>query len=165
MNKLHRYNQALQFEDKRHEALMGLWWTGVLLKKQANAFFKKTIASEAQFNVLMALRYSPERLTQNQLSERLLVDKSNITGLVDRMEKAKLLRRIAVPGDRRCYHLELTKGGNQILDQIEQPYLDLVHRLMSIFSDDEVAQITSLAERLQDKIIGDNNEKPRRPKR
>jgi DNA-binding MarR family transcriptional regulator len=153
MKKQHRHNQTLRFDDKEHEALMGLWWTGLLLKKRANTFFKKALSSEAQFNVMMVLRYSEEPLTQNQLSEKLLVDKSNITGLVDRMAKAGLIHRIPVPHDRRCYHVELTAAGRDMLDQIEQPYRQHVHQLMAIFSLEEITQIIGFTERLQDEMM------------
>ena len=110
------FNRDLEFDDLNHEALMGVWWTGVLLKKQARRFFRDTLASEAQFNIMLLLKYAEVPLTQNELSSRLLVDKSNVTGLVNRMAAAGLLRRVQVPDDRRAYHLKLTPAGLKLLN-------------------------------------------------
>jgi DNA-binding MarR family transcriptional regulator len=153
MEKKFCHNERVRFEDLDHEALMGIWWTGILLRKQAKHFFSNFLSSEAQFNIMMALKYSEKPLTQNELGEQLLVDKSNITGLLDRMEKAGLLRRKNVPDDRRCYHIELTNAGRKILDKVEQPYRNHVKKLMAIFSKDEIGDITRYMTRLQNSVV------------
>jgi len=38
------FNRNLEFDDLNHEALMGICWIGVLLKKQARRFFRDTLA-------------------------------------------------------------------------------------------------------------------------
>lgn len=157
MNKNCCYTQLVKFDDKKHEALMGVWWTGIMLKKQAKHFFSNYLSSEVQFNIMMVLKYAEEPLTQNEIGEQLLVDKSNITGLLDRMEKAGLLRRVDVPGDRRCHHVELTAAGLEIIDRVEQPYRDYVKTLMGIFKDEEIAAITDYMERLQRAVAAGNN--------
>lgn len=128
---------------------MGVWWTGIMLKKQAKHFFSNYLSSEVQFNIMMILKYAEQPMTQNEIGERLLVDKSNITGLLDRMEKSGLIRRIDVPGDRRCHHVELTGAGLEIIAAVEQPYRSLVKKLMSEFSSEEIACLTQYMERLQ----------------
>jgi DNA-binding MarR family transcriptional regulator len=153
------HNELVDFADKDHEALMGVWWTGILLKKRANRFFSEFLSSEVQFNIMMVLKHSEKALTQNELSEQLLVDKSNITGLLDRMESAGLLKRMKVAGDRRCYHIELTKSGLKILEKVEQPYREHVKKLMSIFSEKEIANISRYMARLQSAITNEESEK------
>lgn len=151
-----RHNQRVTFIDKSHEAVAGIWWTGNLLKKYGNAFFSDRLSSEAQFNIMMLLKNAEKPLTQNDLSERLLVDKSNITGLIDRMEKAGLVKRIAVKEDRRCYHLKLTPTGEDVYQCVERPYYDKIHKLMSIFSETEVNHIIDFMDRLQEAIFADD---------
>ena len=143
------FNRDLEFDDLNHEALMGVWWTGVLLKKQARRFFRDTLASEAQFNIMLLLKYAETPLTQNELSSRLLVDKSNVTGLVNRMAAAGLLRRVQVPDDRRAYHLKLTSAGLKLLNQVEQPYREEIAAIMQVFSCGEMRTLKRLMRRLQ----------------
>ena len=44
--------------------------------------------------------------------------RSNVTGLVDRLEKRGLLARHDVAADRRAYRVVLTESGEQVLREI-----------------------------------------------
>jgi DNA-binding MarR family transcriptional regulator len=48
--------------------------------------------------------------------------RSNITGLVDRLEARRLLQRKSVPGDRRAYRVLLTARGQALLDEVLPHY-------------------------------------------
>ena len=66
--------------------------------------------SPAQCHVLHLIE--PERpLPMGQLAETLACDKSNVTGLVDRLESRGLVRRRPSVGDRRVKVLVLTATG------------------------------------------------------
>jgi len=39
------FNKVNHFDDTLHEALMSVWWSGILLKRQARLFFRDRIAS------------------------------------------------------------------------------------------------------------------------
>ena len=61
------------------------------------------------FDALAQLRMAPaQRLTMGQLATALLFSKSGLTRLIDRMEEAGLVQRLARPGDRRSLHIALT---------------------------------------------------------
>ena len=141
MKKERIFNQINQFDDRKHETVMGVWWSGLLLKQIARQFFRPTALSEIQFNVLMTLKYAEKKLSQQALSDRLLVDKSNLTGVIDTLEDLKYVERCAVSGDRRRYHLKLTKLGLNVLNTLEPSYRELLERLTSEFSDEEMEQI------------------------
>jgi DNA-binding MarR family transcriptional regulator len=145
----------MEFEDKAHEALVSTWWTGTLLKKAFRRFFRKAVGSEAQFNVLMVLQAAEEAgedLNQNDLSNRLMIDKSNVTGLIDRMEDQDLVRRNTVPGDRRSYHITLTPQGRELVQQVQGPYIEKVHQAMSEFTADEQEELTRLTSKLRERL-------------
>ncbi len=146
------YNEVLKFEDRGHEALMGVWWTGLLLKKQARKFFQEYLSSEVQFNVMILLKYADGPLSQRELAERLLVDKSNLTGVCGRMEAAGLLIRRTVADDQRSYALELTPAGLDILDHVEGPYREMIGDLMRIFSREELDTLVDFMTRMQRRI-------------
>jgi len=141
------------FENISHEALINVWWTGILLKKKARRFFQSVLNSDAQFNIMMILKYSDSPLTQNDLSRKLLVDKSNITGLIDRMEKMGLLRRNTVAGDRRRYHITLTPKGTKLINELEIAYEENVAKIMSKFSKDECTSLIKLTEKLRQSLL------------
>src|SRR5688500_12832287 len=77
--------------------------------------------SPAQCHVLHLIE--PERpLPMGQLAETLACDKSNVTGLVDRLESRGLLRRRPSTGDRRVKVLVLPPPG-------ARPRALLLHRM------------------------------------
>ena len=139
----------LEFTGKPHEALMNVWWTGTLLKRTARQFFRDTPFAEAEFNLLMVLKRGGTPLSQNDLSRRLLVDKSNVTGLIDRLEKAGLIRRNPVPGDRRRYHISLTAAGRRGIDAVDPVYHEMVRQVMSGLSEREHQTLIRLTRKLR----------------
>jgi DNA-binding MarR family transcriptional regulator len=50
-----------------------------------------------------------------QLARILELEKSSVTGLVDRAERRDLVRRVAVPGNRRAVHVVLTEHGQELV--------------------------------------------------
>lgn len=143
----------MKFDNLAHEALINVWWTGIFLKKEAKRFFRHELNSDAQFNILMILKYADEPLTQNDLSRRLLVDKSNITGLVDRMEKMALIRRNTVTGDRRRYHITLTQKGRCLLDDLERDYERKVAEIMHGLTEIECRQLIRLTSKIRQALV------------
>jgi DNA-binding MarR family transcriptional regulator len=121
----------MEFTDRAHEALVSVWWTGNLLRRAARRLFRSMGSSEAHFNTLILLRELPGPLTQNDLSRKLLVDKANVTGLVDQLERAGMLTRSRVPGDRRSYHVGLTARGRRHVDRLERAYRRAVGQAMT----------------------------------
>ena len=64
------------------------------------------------YDVLLALKQaSNQRLRLSELAEVLLVNRTNVTRLVDRLEKANLIQREACPNDRRGAFAVLTEAG------------------------------------------------------
>jgi len=139
----------ISFEDPAHEALMNVLWTGTLLKRAARTFFKDAPLTEAEFNLLMVLRHGDRAFSQNDLSERLLVDKSNVTALIDRLQRADLIRRNAVAGDRRRYHITLTDAGRRLVDAIDPVYYGMVNEVMSGFSEREYRTLIRLMRKVR----------------
>jgi DNA-binding MarR family transcriptional regulator len=58
--------------------------------------------------------------TMAQLARLLDLDKSSITGLVDRAETRGLVERVAVPEDGRAYRVILTKEGRRLASVLEK---------------------------------------------
>ncbi len=70
------------------------------------------IVSLTWYDVLVALANAPQqRLRLNELAERVVLSRSGLTRLLDRIEKAGLIRREPAPGDRRGTFAVLTREG------------------------------------------------------
>jgi len=73
-------------------------------------------------------------MSQRELGDFLVVDRSNVTGLLDRMEKAGWVRRADDPADRRVYRVTLTPPGRKLWAKVTPRYravLEQVTRGMS----------------------------------
>jgi DNA-binding MarR family transcriptional regulator len=74
--------------------------------------------SMAEFELLVRTANSPEgRLRMVDLASLLLVSKSGVTKLVDRVEQAGLVRRESSAEDRRLTFAVITDAGRQALDR------------------------------------------------
>ena len=102
------------------------------------------------FDVLAQLRSAPaQRLTMTQLASAILFSKSGLTRLIDRMEAAGLVQRLARPGDRRSLHIALTDAGEEKYRQALPIHLDHVQRHFAAYIEDgEAAAVESALERV-----------------
>ena len=125
----------------------------MMLKKVSRRFFRDNYSSEAHFNLLATLRKSEEPLTQNDLSQKLLVDKSNITGLLDKLEAVGQIKRNKVPGDRRSYHVTLTKAGTEFVEGLDALYSEMVEQVMSVFTNQQCDELIELTRKLRISLI------------
>lgn len=66
------------------------------------------------------LRQLDEPLPMVGAADRLHCDPSNITGIVDRLERRGLVVRRTATRDRRVKQLELTDEGRRLKDRVEQ---------------------------------------------
>ena len=99
----------------RYDALLQLFRTADTLWNASRVFFARWDLSPSQFNVLNLLYEQPNGLTQSELSRQLLMHRSNVTGLIDRLEKRRLAVRRDTPGDRRAYRVMLTASGQRLV--------------------------------------------------
>ena len=149
MNAIELYREFPETETREQQALMGVWHVGQLLKIQARRFFREYLSSEMQFNIMLLLKHADHPMNQQELSEKLLVDKSNLTGVAGRMEAAGLLIRRVDPLDSRAYQLELTSRGRKILEHVEMPDRAEVKKVMADFSPAELSMLIRFMERMR----------------
>jgi DNA-binding MarR family transcriptional regulator len=88
-------------------------------------------------------------IAQNELSRLLLVTTSNMTRMIDKIEKDGFAGRLSQKGDRRINLIKITKEGADLLDAIWPHYKKKVDDLIgSTFSKSEKQKINGLLERL-----------------
>ncbi|MEU0333327.1 MarR family transcriptional regulator [Streptomyces sp. NPDC006193] len=75
--------------------------------------------SRGEFDVLATLRRSgePYTLSPRQLSDTLMLTTGGMTGRLDKLERAGLLRRSPDPHDRRGLQVTLTDEGLRLIDE------------------------------------------------
>jgi DNA-binding MarR family transcriptional regulator len=81
------------------------------------------------YDVLVALKQAPnQQLRLSELAETLLVNRTNVTRLVDRLEKAGLIQRKACKDDRRGAFAVLTKAGVAMQKKMWEVYAQSIAR-------------------------------------
>ncbi len=132
----------------RYPALLQLLRTAETLWNASRIFFDRWNLSPSQFNVLNLLHLNPDGCTQIELSRLLIMHRSNITGLVDRLEKRNLLQRKNNPTDRRAYKVMLTSAGKKLIEKILPDYYQAAENVWDNFPQTRTKQLVGDLQKL-----------------
>ena len=104
----------------------------------------------SSYEVLLFLSDAPDgRMRMSELADSVLLSRSGLTRLVDRLERAGLLERVQCNEDARGYFAQITPEGREAFDAARRTHLDGVRRLfLSRFSREELRELGGLWERL-----------------
>jgi len=108
------------------------------------------------YDVLLQLAESEgRRLRMTELADRVLLSRSGLTRLVDRLVREGLVERQACPNDARGMHAVLTEHGLETLRAAAPTHLrGVVEHVTSRLSATEVDQFTELLGKLIDRGAG-----------
>jgi DNA-binding MarR family transcriptional regulator len=97
------------------------------------------------YEVLINLQAAPERRRRMaELAEGVLLSRSGMTRLVDRLERDGLIERDACTEDGRGMFAVLTDKGDELLSRARRTHLDGVReRFLQHFAPDELEQLAS----------------------
>src|SRR5215510_4079712 len=100
--------------------------------------------SLAQFDVLVQLG-AAEGITQQELADKLLVTKGNVTQLLDRMTSCGLLTRRQ---DGRANRLYLTAKGLRLFTEVIPAHEQEIARIFTALTPDELVTLATLLRKL-----------------
>jgi len=86
-----------------------------------------------QFDVMAALERKPNGMTMTELSRFLMVSNGNVTGIIDRLVKDKLVTRQPTAQDRRALIVRLTPRGLKDFTAMAKAHRGWVDALLSDF--------------------------------
>ena len=98
--------------------------------------------------MLNLLAGQPDGHSQIELGRLLLTHRSNVTGLVDRLERRGLVRRRDAASDRRAYRVGLTADGRKLLGQILPEYYQAADGVWAGFPSVRARSLAADLERL-----------------
>ncbi len=104
----------------------------------------------SSYEVLLFLADSPDgRMRMSELAESVLLSRSGLTRLVDRLEREGLLKRERCESDARGLFAEITPEGRRLFDAARRTHLDGVRALfLDRFSRDELRTLGGLWQKL-----------------
>jgi DNA-binding MarR family transcriptional regulator len=101
------------------------------------------------YDVMLCLNEAGGRLRMAELAERLVINKSSLSRLCDRLEDAKLVRRETVPEDARGVYAVLTSQGRDTLRRAAPTHLRSVYdHFAAHLTDTDVAALQRIFAKL-----------------
>ena len=146
-----------------HEAdAVRIWFRLLRLQTRINlsitALVREIGLSVPQCDVLTTLT-EREGISQQDLAARLYVTKGNISGLIDRLEAAKLVERRSIEGDRRSHAIFLTPQGRTLAEQGIEVQRRFVIETVGRMSAEDLQKFESLIVAMRD-LIRENLQLP-----
>jgi DNA-binding MarR family transcriptional regulator len=99
-------------------------------------------------------------LSLSELSERIRAGNSTVSGIIDRMEREELVRRVRSKEDRRVVHIKLTEKGRELAKRVPIQPMEFFQTAIASLEPEELATVlrilTKLASRVDDLVQATN---------
>jgi len=125
----------------------------LLTKAQLNVlqFFKCKLrdynVTPVQYAILACL-WQQDGQSPSQIAQRLQIDNSTITGVLDRIEQKGLLKRTPVPCDRRALNVVLTEEGAALRKPLERIIEEANAEVLKDFTEEEQKTLKTMLVKL-----------------
>ena len=86
--------------------------------------------------------------TMNELGRLLGLDKSSITGLVDRAQRRDLVLRTVSPTDRRAFRVSITAAGRQLAEEVGAEFTERIETAVAPLPEADRRVLSQLASRI-----------------
>lgn len=99
---------------------------------------------------LMAFLWRQDGLSQAELSDQAEIDRTTLSGLVDRLQKLALVERCRHPADRRIWLVRLTPAGRALEAKLVPVALQVRERFTANLDDNEYRDLCDLLKKLRE---------------
>jgi len=144
-------NAALMYPNLDHLTL----YSHILFRKitteleiNLDSFFSRFNLSSGRFTLMVLLQGTPGGLMPSELAQKVGVTQATISGLINSLEKAELVKRTTHQKDGRSFVILLTDKGQALCNEILPLYHGRISEFWSSFSEDEKSQLNGLMERM-----------------
>jgi DNA-binding MarR family transcriptional regulator len=121
---------------------------GLFLQREMNQVCQRFGLKQQQFSVLNEIVWHGP-ISQKELGETLLFEKSNVSKIVRILLEKKLINSAVAPGDRRMTLLFETPEGIAVWKDCMQAFHESSTEIMSLLSEDEAAEAIRFLKKLQ----------------
>jgi MarR family transcriptional regulator, 2-MHQ and catechol-resistance regulon repressor len=102
----------------------------------------------SQFDIIATLG-NTEGMTFKELGDKTLITKGTLTGVVDRLEAKKLVKRVACPKDGRRQYVQLTKTGEAMFARVFPEHGEYLAQVFSGFKQQELDKAEAVLKQLK----------------
>lgn len=145
--------QSKPFASPAQEAILGLYRTSDVLRRQFSQMVEPHGISLQQYNVLRILRGAGNSGTPTlDIADRMIEMTPGVTRLLDKLEAKKFVRRQRCPKDRRQVLCWITESGLRVLAELDKPLAAAGVRSMEVLSAAEQQDLIRLLERIREHL-------------
>ena len=98
---------------------------------------------------LLAFLWQEDGLSQAELSARVQIDRTTMGGIIDRLEKEKVVERRHHPADRRAYQVFLTGKGKSLEQELCTVAGQVINKITAPLSVEEHQTLIMLLEKIR----------------
>lgn len=146
----HEIGKRQPFVSPEEEATLSLLRTSDQMQIHFTRLFREYGLTSSQYNVLRILRGEGKPLPILEIAERTVTVVPGITGLIDRLEQAGMVRRQRCPEDRRVIFVAISEQALKLLDRLDGPLRDLQRRTLAHLTPVELKTLIRLLEKVRE---------------
>ncbi len=123
------------------------------LHRHVSKKLEKWQLSVPKYGVIRQL-YNHESLTLSEISQKIFSGNSNVTTLIDRMERDGLVERVEGGNDRRVKRIRLTEKGLALAPKVVSEYRGFLHQtMMNCLTHEEQQTLTDLLYKVMESVL------------
>jgi DNA-binding MarR family transcriptional regulator len=158
INELPRYDRLMEAARQQEglnpdacELFLTVVRTGDAVAAVENQYLSRHGITPGRFAVMMLLSMEEGvMLKPSQLAESTGVTRATMTGLLDTLERDKMVKRSADPKDRRALRVTATPEGKATFRELLPGYFRLVTAIPAVLNDKERVQYNALSKKIRE---------------
>ena len=147
--KLKQWLKQSKFENLDQEVALNLFVTAYFLRSKHEEVMNKYGLTMPQYNVLRILKgVYPEGHPRCDIISRMIEPAPDVTRIIDRLTKEKLVERFNSPDDKRLSMTRITEKGIKLLEKANPEVVALGNYISATLSNTEKKTLSDLLEKI-----------------
>ena len=116
--------------------------------------FEEKNLSHWDMHILMFL-HDNGKSAMTEIAKMMLMPKSNVTAIINRLIKEECVERISDPSDRRVIYIDITKNGKVVLKKGRDEILANFRKMTENHPESWLSQVNEIFEKFHELLDGD----------
>jgi DNA-binding MarR family transcriptional regulator len=132
----------LALSNEKEKIIRQIFELGNLFKQSMRKNFADEEMTMPQGMVISILKRNGQMMKMTDLSRQLSLTNSTVSGIVDRLEKQKLVERVRSEEDRRIVYVKVSPKYDEMHQEVHKKLEKSFEELMDMGSPEEIQKIT-----------------------
>ncbi len=142
-----------QFDDDAFAAWVLMHQSWYVMRKSEERKLAKVGLTPERLQVLSVCTDYPGTLIPEEISRLIFRDSQSVSGLLNRMERDGLVRRVPKRKGRPFTEVKMTAKGQELRNQAKERDLAHISKIMSCLSTEEIKQLTQLLRKIRQSVL------------